>query len=481
MTPPYPVVPQIVDMAAPGANTDVLGEDFELPHEGVNDVKITVVLATPGKVNLIMKPGAVLSGQKAAGEIQAIAASLLADADYFTLKDGTNTKLFEFERVRKATGLITTPAAAALVDEDEFTLDDGVNDPVVFEFDHFVEGSPATGSITTPAGSALIDDEEFVLDDGVLPPVTFIFDDDASVVEDATTRAIAFTGSETAADMKALIVTAINAATLGITAAPGAGGIVLLTNDENLADGNVAITDTVVSAGFTHIGMAGGVDDIGTEGSSGDVTITLEGTETAAEVGALITEAINGADDLDIVATDNEDGTVSLENELAGIVGNAAIVEDVDDAGFLVAGMEDGLGTVGVTAGRVAVTIDPEATAEVVAAAIVEAVNGVGSGLTLTAAVNEDDATIVDLENDEFGSFGNIANSENVTDPGFTISGMTGGYGGDVTVEMDINGDDDLAADTVYQKDITLESGYLYNLQLTVDGIIRALAVSARH
>jgi hypothetical protein len=233
MTPPYTVVPQIVDKAAPGANTDILEEDFELPHEGIQEVTINIALAVAGKVNLVMKPGSTLTGVK------------------------------------------------------------------------------ATGTITCIGGADLLDGEEIVLDDGVNDPVTLEIDDDDSVTETDTLR-----------------------------------------------------------------------------------QVVIAGTETAAEIAALITAAINGAPELAITATDNEDGTISLEN-------------------------------------------------------------------------------------DAFGSVGNVAITETVADTDFVVAGMSGGYGGDVTALLDINGAVNLAIDSLYSKSFKLQSGYLYNLQLTVDGIIRALSVSA--
>jgi len=235
MTPPYTVVPQIVDQAAPGANTDILAEDFTLPHEGVQEVTINVAVQNAGKVNLVMKPGPTLTGAKAAGTITAI------------------------------------------------------------------------------AGASLVDGEQFVLDDGVNDPVTFEFDDDDSVTEDDTTR-----------------------------------------------------------------------------------QIVIAGTETAEEIRDLIVEAINAAPVLDI-----------------------------------------------------------------------------------TAEADEDVAAKVNLENDTPGSMGNVAITDTVVNAGFTHTGMTGGYGGDVTMLLDINGAANLAADALYSKTFKLESGYAYNLQLTVNGIIRALSVSA--
>lgn len=238
MTPPYTVVPQIVDKAAPGANTDILSEDFTLPHEGVQEVTINVALAVAGKVNLVMKPGPTLTGVK-------------------------------------ATGSFTSGTGANMVAGKVVTIDDGVNDPVVFEY-----------------------------------------------VADA----------------------------------------------EDIAD-------------------------------PANVPVVFDGTETAAEMAALLLAAIEGA----------------IADEL----------------------------------------------------------------LDMTAELDEDLATKINLENNVPGSFGNIAITEDIAHASYIAAGMTGGYGGDVTALLDINGASNLAADALYSKTFKLESGYAYNLQLTVDGIIRALSVSA--
>jgi hypothetical protein len=238
MTPPYTVVPQIVDKPAPGANTDLLDEDFTLPHEGFQDVQINIALQVAGKVNLIMKPGPTLLGQKASGS--------------FTSGTGANM------------------VAGKIV-----TIDDGVNDPVVFEY-----------------------------------------------VEDA----------------------------------------------EDIAD-------------------------------PANIPVVFDGTETAVEMAALLLAAI-------------------------------------------------------------AVAIADEA-------------------LDMTAELDEDLATKINLENLVPGSFGNVAITDDIAHASYVPAGMSGGYGGDVVATLDLNGAANLAVEALYQKTFRLQSGYAYNLQLTVDGIIRALSVTA--
>jgi hypothetical protein len=118
--------------------------------------------------------------------------------------------------------------------------------------------NPATGSITAVAGSLLIDTETFVINDGVNAAVTFEFDSNASVVETATLRRVAFTAGDSAATVAATIATAINAATLLVNVSSTVGATVNLVNERPVTTSNIAITDTVADVGFTTVGMTGG-------------------------------------------------------------------------------------------------------------------------------------------------------------------------------------------------------------------------------
>jgi cysteine-rich repeat protein len=69
-------------------------------------------------------------------------------------------------------------------------------------------------------------------------------------------------------------------------------------------------------------------------------------------------------------------------------------------------------------------------TADEVAQAIVDAVNSVGPGLTITAA-KVPGVPLVLLQNDSLGGFGNLAVVTTVTDPGFLVTGMSGGAAAD--------------------------------------------------
>jgi len=122
-------------------------------------------------------------------------------------------------------------------------------------------GVAATGTLTTKVGASTVDADTFTLDDGVNTPVVFEFDSNASVVETATLRAVAFTGGDSADTIRDAIIAAItNAPALGITATSGGPATVDLVNDAVGAAGNVAIVQSAASlAGVA--GMSTGVDD----------------------------------------------------------------------------------------------------------------------------------------------------------------------------------------------------------------------------
>ncbi len=143
-------------------------------------------------------------------------------------------------------------------------IDGGPSQTITFSDSDF--GTAAKGSLSAIAASLLavgVDTDTFVLNDGVNSAVTFVFDDDGSVVETPTTRAVNHNGTQTAGQMRDLIVAAINTSpALEITASPGpTASIVNLINGATGVAGNVAIIETVANATFLVAGMAGGVAD----------------------------------------------------------------------------------------------------------------------------------------------------------------------------------------------------------------------------
>jgi putative Ig domain-containing protein len=78
-----------------------------------------------------------------------------------------------------------------------------------------------------------------------------------------------------------------------------------------------------------------------------------------------------------------------------------------------------------VTTGNLAVPFTNAQLATTVKTTIINTINGVGAGLTVTASSGG--STLVALVNDNVGSAGNASMTETVVDPVFTVSGMSGG------------------------------------------------------
>ena len=224
-------------------------------------------------------------------------------------------------------------------------VDGGSSQTITFVDADF--GVAATGNLTAIAASLLavgVDTDTFVLDDGVNPAVTFAFDDDASVVVSATLRAILHNGTQSATQMRALIVAAINAApALAITATPAAAASVVdLANDATGVAGNVAIIETVADAGFLVTGMAGGVADAPAAASAIQVAKAIN----AALVGGIAYRAAGKVQVESLVVGTNSiievtGGSANVElgyvlsDAQGGIAGDATLGRDVEsDADF---------------------------------------------------------------------------------------------------------------------------------------------------
>lgn len=220
------------------------------------------------------------------------------------------------------TGSITIPAGGGgvLGDGDTFTISDGVNGPKVFEFDSgggvvsghipvpFTSGDSRATVVTSvitaingvtpflvsasPGGTGIValrntkcslagnaaitetvadpgflvsgmtgganEGETFTLNDGMNSATVFEFDRDGSVAGGRTP--VTITSGMTAAQVRDAMVTAINGvgAGLRITAAPGSGSTLTLTNDLPGTAGNQSILESVGDSGFTASGMSGG-------------------------------------------------------------------------------------------------------------------------------------------------------------------------------------------------------------------------------
>lgn len=121
-------------------------------------------------------------------------------------------------------------------------------------------GTPvaATGSITTVTGANLVDGETFTINDGINAPTVFEFDSGGGV--GGGNIAVAFTGGDTADQVRDSIISAVTGvgATLLVTATNGGAATVTLTADLVGAHGNHLVTETVANAGFVVSGLSGG-------------------------------------------------------------------------------------------------------------------------------------------------------------------------------------------------------------------------------
>lgn len=168
-------------------------------------------------------------------------------------------------------------------------------------------GVAATGTIVVVAGSALVDGETFTINDGYNTPTVFEFDSGGGV--GGGNVAVPFTGGDSAATVKASVISAINGVTtaLRVTASDGGGSTVNLTADFKGTASNNAVTDTVADGGFSTTGLSGGAGD--------KVTLSAASSETPSETAAVNAGSANGA----VVATLSGDVVQVSLVEVAGL------------------------------------------------------------------------------------------------------------------------------------------------------------------
>lgn len=127
-------------------------------------------------------------------------------------------------------------------------------------------GTRPTGQVQCVAVANLINGEKVTLPDGYVS-VDFVFDVSGAYTPPggytSTVIRLDVSAAVTAQDVAVILRTAIEAMPasykVGTIAAP-IGGLLLLRHEEYSTIGNVTITETVVDAGFTVTGMAGGVN-----------------------------------------------------------------------------------------------------------------------------------------------------------------------------------------------------------------------------
>ena len=160
-------------------------------------------------------------------------------------------------------------------------------------------GVAATGTITTIVQANLLDNETFTISDGTTSTV-FAFHVTGAYAPVVGEVEVDVTAAVTANDVRDAIITAVQGvASFFVTATSGGASTVTLTNDNVGTAGNVVVTDTVVDAGFTHTGMAGGVDadalTAAEASTDADDILGLLNFGAAGAAGVLDLAAINGA------------------------------------------------------------------------------------------------------------------------------------------------------------------------------------------
>lgn len=129
-------------------------------------------------------------------------------------------------------------------------------------------GTKATGTIQFVAKANLINGQTFVLNDGTNAAVTFHFNVSGTYTPtggyDATNIEVDVSGDTTAGDVAITGKAAINGVVAGLLITGGAivAAELALQGDVFGTQGNQAITETVVDAGFTFTGMSSGTDGI---------------------------------------------------------------------------------------------------------------------------------------------------------------------------------------------------------------------------
>lgn len=278
----------------------------------------------------------------AVGNDGRITVASVVDGDTVTF----HGKTYEFDIGVRATGALTFIAQPA--DGQTFTLRDGTN-TVVFEFDDTAER--ADGSITLAAGNATANDI-ITIDDGTNPAVNFEADGAGANVN----FVIGGTNLVTMANLYAAILAQHAAGNLDIVPTNGGAGTITLLHDLYGVVGNQAIVETVDTGGtWSHVGMANGVDAIviGT-----NVPVKIRGTKelTATETYVEINYQ-HGLTNIEITATNGTASVVSLTNDNYGIVGNTNIdtTSHAITENNMTGGLDAGAGPVG--AGNIAVAI----------------------------------------------------------------------------------------------------------------------------
>jgi hypothetical protein len=300
-----------------------------------------------------------------------------------------------------ARGSLTAISAipgVSIEDGDTFTLDDGINPPTVFEFDDnssVVSGNipvsfplavKETGSLTAISavpGVSIEEGNTFTLNDGINLPTTFEFDSDSFVL--GSNVPVSFV-----AGLKAV------GSLTAVAADPSTG----------IADGDTFTLDDGINPPTVF------EFDTDSTVTPGNYPVAISSVETASVIKALIISAINSAPSLNISAASGSGDLIQLSNDSYGLVGNTGpIAESFANVGVTLTPIDMAGGLEW-----------PDSAA--IKAAIISAIN---SAPSLNISATPGAGMVIDLENSEYGNFGNTITETISNSSTLTPSGMAGG------------------------------------------------------
>ncbi|MFT5523674.1 MAG: hypothetical protein ACI9HK_001622, partial [Pirellulaceae bacterium] len=239
--------------------------------------------------------------------------------DYFFAFDPTNNTIiltptaglwsldtnYLVELVNGERHIITADEGADVVEGSSFTVFDNNGDSVVFEFDtNYIMQVPVAGGST----GGVADGDSFSVTLGTNDPIVFEFDTNRSWDKDAFAISFADSGSvvpSTQQDLVNAIIQALNGSGLGLT-------------PTDLGDGQIHLGASVSHVVDTSGGPIGLTGAPGAQ-TAGAIAIPVLPNATSEEVAEAVVDAINSANSVDLMAS-NQGETITMTGS-ASVVG----------------------------------------------------------------------------------------------------------------------------------------------------------------
>ena len=187
------------------------------------------------------------------GSIQVVGGQANASLGFnLSLSDGFNPNLSAMIRGQNSEPYDMSAIATLFVEENQNTAQ-----PIAFTPDDFA--TKAQGRILAVPGALLADNDTFTIFDSSTTSVLFVFDNNASITAFPTQVPIPFIGTESAQQIRDLIVAAINNSILNVTAvATGEAEEIIITHNAIGVIGNIPMINGVTNSDFVTEGLSGG-------------------------------------------------------------------------------------------------------------------------------------------------------------------------------------------------------------------------------